>query len=92
MKAEEILFNILKNDKNKRAYVSNKLSDFSRYTKEIINSNLSTKTKKYLIMNMYKQYRKDTYDSTLIGKEFTFMLNSLKARYLKLSSTVEVVL
>lgn len=89
MKAEDVLFDILKDDKNKRAYVTNKLGDFSRYTKEIITSNLSTKTKMYIMMNMYKQYRIDLTNSNLEGKEFTFMLNALKARYLKLSSTLE---
>lgn len=81
MKVNDILFEILQNDKNKKSYITRTLSKFSEILKEISNSNISLTLKKHTYKLYYNDFKKNLNSSKLKDKELSFTLNLLNARY-----------
>ena len=89
--AEDSLFDMLLNERNKRRYVSAKLSKFSKLMYEIISlSNGDKKMTKYLL-HMHKETHIATVKtSNLDSKEQSFLKNAIKARYMKQVNVLEI--
>lgn len=78
-----ILLEILQNDKNKISYINTTLSKFSERLKEVLNSSLSDKMKKYSLRLIFEDFENNIKTSKLKNKELSFTLNLLYGRYRK---------
>lgn len=82
--AEYHLMNMLKGKKNKHAYASRRLADFSRVMNTIIKYNSEdTKLTKYLLKLVKAECVRSVKQSTLDTDARNHLINAIKARYMK---------
>lgn len=82
--AEENLFSLLKDKRNKRVYVASTLSKFNFIMNQIVRATYNNKTlTKYLLGIHFKEAREQIGTSSLEDSELTHLDNALHTRYLK---------
>jgi hypothetical protein len=89
-KIEETLLKMVENFPLKKAYIGNRISHFSKTSKEITSSNISSKLKKKLLGLYFKEVIIETNKSQLVNDELSFLQNILKARYRKFLNNIKV--
>lgn len=81
LNTEDILNELLKDQKNKKNYVSRTLQSFGILNKEIIASSLNIKIKKQTMKLYLNYFEENSKKSNLINNELTFFLNLLNKRH-----------
>lgn len=82
-RTEEILFELVEDNKNSKAYVTKILSNFSHICKQIITSSDTRELRLYLLNAHFKQTNSIIHTSYLTGKPLTYLLNVINQRYRK---------
>lgn len=82
-RTEEILFELVEDNKNSKAYVTKILSNFSHISKQIIANSDTRELRLYLLEAHFKQTNSIIHTSTLTGKPKTYLLNVINQRYRK---------